>query len=92
MNENRLPVPSGAVAGDWDEYTGVPGGRLRFITWSQHAAAGVVVAVEGTQYADGQLTAPSIWLHDDVEELTAADARRVAAVLLDAADALEMLR
>lgn len=69
------PIPAGAVAGDWFEFSGVPGDVLRHLTWSRHDAAGVVVAVECTQDGDDQLISQCISLYDSTEELTAASAR-----------------
>ena len=41
-NQPALPVPAGAVAGDWDQLTDAPDDLLRFLTWSRHDAAGVL--------------------------------------------------
>lgn len=86
------PIPAGAVAGEWFEFTGVPGDVLRHLTWSRHDAAGVVVTVEGDQAGDGQLISQCISLYERIEDLSAAGARQLAAALLNAADSLDALQ
>jgi hypothetical protein len=88
----HLPIPTGAFAGDWNPFTGHPDDLLRFLTWSRHDAAGVVVAVEGAQYADGRVDRYiRLCASSEDLELTPAAARKFAAALLDAADALDSL-
>ncbi|WP_226864381.1 hypothetical protein [Mycolicibacterium baixiangningiae] len=93
-NIRRIPVPVGAVAGDWPGPGTHPEDLMRFLTWSRHDAAGAVVAVEGVQYADGRVAEPQIVVYPGGAslELTASTSRQLAAALLDAADALEGLR
>lgn len=45
-----MPLPAGAIAGDWFVGTGHPDDVSRVLTWSRLDAAGAVVAVEGAQY------------------------------------------
>lgn len=84
----NLPVPPGATADDWSEP--VAGEMARSLTWSRHDAAGVGVNVDGLQYNDGQVSR-SISLYDTDKELTSADARALAAALLEAADEYDRL-
>ncbi|ORA13585.1 hypothetical protein [Mycobacterium asiaticum] len=84
-------TPAGAVAGNWFEFSGVPGDVMRYLTWSRHDAAGAVIAVEGTQAGDGQLISRCISVYENTEELTAVQARQLAAALLNAADSLDAL-
>ncbi len=86
-----LPVPSGAEADDWMDLTDIDGAQARTLTWSHHDTDKIGVAVDGWQYADGRVT-PCVSLYDaDGKELSAANARRLAAVLMDAADELDRL-
>jgi hypothetical protein len=86
-----LPKPAGSVAGDWQLFN-FPEDTHRVLTWSRHDAAGVVVAVEGTQYADGRIDRAVVVRPESADvELTAANARRLAAALLDAADAMDLV-
>ena len=88
----NVPVPAGAVVGDWENLSEHVEDMdvFRFLTWSRHDAAGVVVAVEGTQYGDGGVDRYIALRPESFrDELTAADARRLAAGLLDAADSLD---
>jgi hypothetical protein len=50
------------------------------------------VQVDGRHYADGQADAPVSVYADDGEQFDAAQARKLAAALLDAADLLDGLR
>jgi hypothetical protein len=88
MTIPNLPVPAGATADDWCDLTGIDGDRARGLTWSRHDTDKIGVAVDGLQTATGDVTR-CISLYDTEKELTAADARRLAAALMDAADALD---
>ncbi|MEE6177550.1 hypothetical protein [Mycobacterium sp. 050134] len=86
-----LPIPAGAVAGDWCDTECVAlEDAFRFLTWSRHDASGVVVAVGGMQFGDGHVERNVTLLAESRDvDLTAAGARWLAAALLNAADALE---
>ncbi|MGA5466588.1 hypothetical protein [Mycobacterium sp. NPDC050041] len=87
----RLPRPVGAVIGDWhlSEYVE---DIYRTLTWSRHDVAGTMIAVEGAQYADGRIERHVVALPYCADfELTAADARRLAGALLDAAEVVDRL-
>jgi hypothetical protein len=91
-NFPHLPIPAGAAADEWCFPTSFPEDVMRFLTWSNHNAGQVGVAVDGAQFGDGQVFR-HISLYDvDGKELTATDARKLAAALLNAADALEALQ
>ena len=86
-----LPVPAGATAGDWCDLTDIEGGITRSLEWSRHDAAGVGVAVDGWQQADGRIDRCVSLYDTESKELTAAGARQLAAALVEAADALDRL-
>ncbi len=89
MTIPNLPVPAGATADAWCDLTAIDGDRARALLWSRHDTDKIGVAVDGWQTAEGEVTrAVSLYDVED-KELTAADARRLAAALLDAADALD---
>ena|SRR5690349_1281305 len=85
---NLIPVPAGAAAGDWCDDTDFLEDVCRSLVWSRHDAAGVAVSVAGVQYADGRVDSHIVLDCRDAE-LTAAEARQLAAALLDAAECLE---
>lgn len=86
-----LPVPPGATADDWHDQSDNLG-PARFLTWSTHDAADVGVAVTGEQFADGRIDRRITVYDANSRNLNAAQARMVAAGLLNAADALDQLR
>jgi hypothetical protein len=87
----NLPVPAGATADDWCDLTDIHGDMARALTWSRHDTDRVGVAVDGWQNIDGTIVR-GVSLYDAQDkELTAADARRLAAALLNAADELDTL-
>ena len=90
----NLPIPAGALAGDWYGAGGCdhPDDISRTLTWSLHDVDEVRVSVAGVQCADCRderfvLLAPG---SADVE-LDAGDARQLAGAPLDAADSLDTL-
>jgi hypothetical protein len=87
----NLPIPAGASADDWCDLTDIDGDMARALAWSRHDTDKVGVAVDGWQCADGTVVR-GVSLYDTEKELTAADARRLAAALLNAADELDGLR
>jgi hypothetical protein len=87
----NLPVPAGATAGSWSE-PDCDGDQARTLTWSRHDTDEVGVTIEGWQSSDGDVDR-CISIYDAGNaELSAADARRLAAALLNAADELDRLR
>lgn len=87
-------IPTGAVAGDWSDLSGFfdDDQPHRVVTWSRHDAAGIVIAVDGTQHADGSIDRRITMCPATLDpELDARSARQLAAALLDAADALDSL-
>jgi hypothetical protein len=93
-NATRLddpPVPAGASTDGWCSFTGVPGDVIRFVTWSTRRVGATSVAVDGMQYRDGDVQ-PQITIYGDDSAVTAADARALAAALIEAADELDRLR
>ncbi|OBF22922.1 hypothetical protein A5725_12035 [Mycobacterium kubicae] len=86
----NLPVPAGATAGNWSDLTDIDGNMARPLTWSRHDTDKVRVVVDGWQDSDGNIE-KCVSVYDEAE-LTAADARRLAAALLNAADELDALQ
>ena len=88
-----LPVPASATADEWncvDTATGLP---MRSLEWSRHDTAKVGVGVDGWQDAAGSVHRHISLYSADAKELTAADARALAAALFAAAAKLdEVLR
>lgn len=89
---NGISTPAGAVAGAWTEFTGAPGDSLRYLTWSQNGAVGIVVSVASVQYGDGSVSAPAIGLDGNLDEVSPVGARALALALLEAADVVDSLR
>jgi hypothetical protein len=89
-NHPNLPIPAGADTDGWHNLTDRPGELIRYLSWSSHDAAGVGVGVDGAQYADG-LVERYIRLYDADKELSADEARQLAAALIQAANALDAL-
>ncbi len=86
-----LPIPAGATADDWLDPVNATDQVGRSLTWSSHDAARVGITVDGWQYASG-LFDRYVSLYDTDHKLSAADARQLAAALIQAADALDGLR
>lgn len=86
-----LPVPAGFTADDRTILTDSQS-LVRFVTWSKHDAARVALAVDGAQYGDGHVDSHISLYDTECKELTAADARALAAALIGAADALELVQ
>jgi hypothetical protein len=90
-NAPTIPVPAGATADEWNAITSAIGDTVRSLEWSRHDAAGIGVAVDGWQDSTGQVSR-CISLYDtECKELTAEDARQLAAALIEAADELDRL-
>ena len=84
------PSRPGATADPWSEYTSIDDDHARGLLWSKHDTDKIGVAVDGWQTATGKITR-GVSLYDTDRELTAADARKLAAALMDAADHLDRL-
>ena len=67
-----LPIPASATAGHWSDLTDIEGGIVRSLEWSRHDAAGVGVAVDGWQQADGRIDRCVSLYDTESTELTAA--------------------
>jgi hypothetical protein len=81
-------TPDGALrVGDWETYDGSGGAQSRTVVWAEHHGGGV--AVDGRQWPDGTTDAAVSIYVGDGEPLDAAQARKLAAALLDAADGLD---
>lgn len=93
INTPDVHIPANAAAGAWFFLNSRhPDEAYRHLTWARFDAAGLVVAVEGAQYGDGRVERLVALDGGRIELARPADARQLAAALLDAADALEALR
>ncbi|MHA0285185.1 hypothetical protein ACXYX3_01915 [Mycobacterium sp. C3-094] len=84
-----VPVPDGANADGWNSLT-LDGNPVRSLEWGRFDTAKVGVGVDGFQDATGEVTR-CISLYPSSQDLDAADARALAAKLIEAADAMERL-
>ncbi|WP_099025893.1 hypothetical protein [Mycolicibacterium palauense] len=85
----NVPIPAGATADDWPSIT-EDGVLMRTLTWSEHDTPKVGVSVSAEQRADDGSYTPEISVFGaDGIGLSADEARRLAAMLIEAADALE---
>jgi hypothetical protein len=91
---SKLPIPTGAVAGNWTGFTNYPEDLHRPLTWSSRDVGGVVVTAQGVQRgADGRIERHvGLWPEYIDTELSVAAARQLAAALLDAAEAIDSVR
>jgi hypothetical protein len=89
-----VPLPAGASTDSegWGKDLKL-GGYRRSLLWRSEGEPGEVsVDIDGWQRLDGSFTRHiSLWGTDEGGALTSAQARRIAAMLLDAADALDRL-
>jgi hypothetical protein len=84
-----LPLPAGAATDGWTSLT-EHDEPMRFLTWSHHDAAGMGICVDGEQHANGTVHRHvSLYGHD--LQLTADQARALAAALVEAADEMDGL-
>lgn len=83
------PIPAGAHADDWYDSTT---DQVRSLTWSNHDTPKVGVGVDGRQYFSTGSVERYIALYPHTDsDLTASEARQLAAALLNAADKLDQL-
>jgi len=86
-----VPIPAGATADDWPSIT-VDGVPVRSLTCSEHDTAKVGVSVGGVPFGDdGRYSRAIMLFGGDGATLDAADARALAAKLLEAAESLDSL-
>lgn len=91
----HIGLPAGAVADTNWTPRGDDGLHGRCVVWWDGWGKSSAVAIHGEQFSDGSTTKPIIVTLDNDEMLTlstAAEAREVAALLVQAADALEGLQ
>jgi hypothetical protein len=84
-----LPVPT-RTADDWNSVGADSGLPVRSLAWSRHDKVGV--SVDGWQDAAGEFLRHISLYDTEGKQLTATDARALAAALLEAADALELVQ
>lgn len=92
QTDPQLPIPAGATADHWSSVCTVTGRLVRHLSWWENTVAGIAISVGGTQYSDGELSGPQVTIYGEDEDLTAAQARELAATLLAAAAHLESLK
>ncbi len=88
----HIPAPACERVGAWEPEDS--GGYSRGLIWSERNldAAAVTVTVDGRQDSDGRIQrALSLYAGDGVAELTAAEARGAARLLMAAAEELDRL-
>lgn len=88
-----VPVPAGAETDDsWSRDES--GEWSRAVVWREFpSVGGVGLAVDGRQTSTGEVTPPQITVFADLgAQLTGAEARELAAQLLEAADKLEAIQ
>ncbi|CCK59361.1 hypothetical protein [Mycobacterium canetti] len=90
----NVPLPPGAStdAAGWQDDTYATAGLCRALLWASFdGAAGFSADIDGWQQQDGSYTRHiSLW-GDDGGPLTSGQARKVAAMLVEAADALDAM-
>lgn len=67
-------------------------GYTRLVRWTSFESPKADASIEALQEADGSFERHLVLYADAALELTAAEARQVAAMLLNAADALDRLQ
>lgn len=90
----RVQPPAGATSVDgWGSIDSKTGRPCRSIQWSSHDAGRTAVDIDGWQDDTGEITERGISVYgmSEGESLTAADAVKLAAALLKAADVLRKL-
>jgi len=86
-----IPAPPGARAGDWEQNLQYDG-FSRALTWCSYGSRrGASVDVDGRQESDGGVFTRhvSIWGIAEGEAMSSVDARRLAALLITAADEMD---
>lgn len=86
-----VPTPPGATGDSWDHSVTFDGVPIRGLEWFRRTAGKIGVAVDGSQTADGAYTC-GISTYGEVIEIGAAEARELAAALVEAADVLDRLQ
>jgi hypothetical protein len=83
-----IPAPTDAIdpPGDWED---LGAGYVRMFTASIRALDDLRVQIVGIQSSDGTVERSILTTGDGLEEMLAPQARRLAAVLIEAADKLE---
>jgi hypothetical protein len=90
----RIPLPAGVIqSDDWLSITR-DDVAVRSLVWSNHDTEHSYISIDGCQYGDdGRFERQiSVWAKHGEMALTAAEARFVAAKLIEAADELERLQ
>ena len=87
------PLPAGATDCSGWEKNLKRDGWSRSLVWRDFGGGVVSVGIDGRQQCDGSYTRRiSLWGVEDGGELTGAQAREAAALLIEAADVLELLQ
>lgn len=92
---SNVPVPPGATIDpasvEWSEMW--PGsGYTRLVRWASFETAQATASIEGLQQPDGSFTRSIVLYNDGDPDLTAAEARQIAATLIEVANVFEHLR
>jgi len=88
-----VPLPAGATDGSGWEKNLKRDGWSRSLVWRDFGDGEMSVGIDGRQQCDGSYTRRiSLWGVEDGGELTSAQAREAAALLIEAADELDRLQ
>lgn len=88
----NVPLPAGNPATDGWTSIDHDGALTRSLEWSSHDTANVGLSVDGWQRASGEYTCGvSLYGVSEGKQIDAAEARQLAAALLNAADELDKL-
>jgi len=88
---SNIPLPHGATADDWPsvDHDGV---LVRSLEWGRFDTSKVGVSIDGSQRADGAYTRGiSFYGVSEGQPIDSAQARELAAALIEAADELDRL-
>ena len=85
-----IPVPGGASSGRWEHNTA--GGWSRSLLWRTFGDSNMTVDIDGRQEHDGSYTCLiSVYRAEDGASLTSVGARKLAGLLVEAAEHLDRL-
>ncbi len=87
-----VPIPPGNPSvGKWEHNTA--GGWSRSLLWAEYGEPEMSIDIDGTQQHDGTYTQLiSVYLLEDGASITSTGARKLAALLTEAADELDRAR
>ncbi len=88
----QIPLPVGATSDGWTSIRAYDGCPVRALVWWHRDLGRISVSIDGWQDATGTLDREiSVYGIEEGDPITAVDARRIAAALIEAADELDRL-